>query len=128
MRGPTRQLYKNDRPSFKVYIYRVVKLIFGDTGISSNAIDILNDFCYDMMWKICTEVNVRSYCNSDRLKMLQLGRSVVSSSEKKSQGPHITRNSDWSEAVASWRGIRHEIHFQNCRVLCITCQIHHIIS
>jgi histone H2B len=41
--------------SYKIYIYKVLKQVHPDTGISSKAISILNSFCSDIFDKIATE-------------------------------------------------------------------------
>ena len=44
--------------SYKLYIYKVLKQVHPDTGISSKAISILNSFVNDIFDKIGTEVKV----------------------------------------------------------------------
>ena len=39
----------------QIYIYKVLKQVHPDTGISSKAISILNSFCQDQFEKIATE-------------------------------------------------------------------------
>jgi len=41
--------------SWKIYIYKVLKQVHPDTGISSKAISILNSFIQDQFEKIATE-------------------------------------------------------------------------
>jgi len=44
---------ENKRPSFKVYIYKVLKQVHPDTGISNKAMEIINDMVYDWLLRIC---------------------------------------------------------------------------
>ncbi|CAK0747575.1 hypothetical protein CVIRNUC_010807 [Coccomyxa viridis] len=46
---------KSKVESFKIYIYKVLKQVHPDTGISSRAISILNSFITDIFEKIATE-------------------------------------------------------------------------
>merc|ERR1711988_501231 len=41
--------------SYKIYIYKVLKQVHPDTGISSKAMSIMNSFISDMFDKISTE-------------------------------------------------------------------------
>ena len=43
--------------SYKLYIYKVLKQVHPDTGISSKAISILNSFVNDIFDKIATEAS-----------------------------------------------------------------------
>lgn len=46
---------QNTRPSFGTYIFRVLKQVHPDLSISKQAMDIMNDFCWDIFTKLIDE-------------------------------------------------------------------------
>merc|ERR1712100_349454 len=54
---------KKRTESYSSYIYKVLKQIHPDTGISSKAMSIMNSFIRDMFDKLCTEAVVLSLYN-----------------------------------------------------------------
>merc|ERR1719159_1821313 len=49
--------------TYKIYIYKVLKQLHPDTGISSKAMSIMNSFLNDMFDKIATEASRLSLYN-----------------------------------------------------------------
>merc|ERR1711904_178738 len=48
---------KSKTETYKIYIYKVLKQVHPDTGISSKAMSIMNSFINDMFDKIATEAS-----------------------------------------------------------------------
>ena len=48
---------KKPTESYKIYIYKVLKQVHPDTGISSKAMSIMNSFINDIFEKIATEAS-----------------------------------------------------------------------
>ena len=48
---------KKPTESYKIYIYKVLKQVHPDTGISSKAVSIVNSFINDIFEKIATEAS-----------------------------------------------------------------------
>lgn len=48
---------RNRHESFTVYIYRVLKQVHPDTGISQKAMSVMNSFVNDIFQKIATEAS-----------------------------------------------------------------------
>merc|ERR1719390_342119 len=57
----TRKKFKAD--TYKIYIYKVLKQVHPDTGISSKAMSIMNSFLNDMFDKIASEASRLSSYN-----------------------------------------------------------------
>eukprot|EP00894_Picocystis_sp_ML_P002386 jgi/Pico_ML_1/52903/g3541.t1 len=53
--GGTKKKAKTE--SYKIYIYKVLKQVHPDTGISSKAMSIMNSFINDIFEKIATEAS-----------------------------------------------------------------------
>ncbi|KAK9817865.1 hypothetical protein WJX72_003385 [[Myrmecia] bisecta] len=49
--------------TYKIYVYKVLKQVHPDTGISSKAMSILNSFIADIFEKIATETSVLARYN-----------------------------------------------------------------
>ena len=60
-KGPSKTLNKKKRykknETFSTYIYKVLKQVHQDTGISKNSMSIMNSFIYDMFDQICLEAS-----------------------------------------------------------------------
>ena len=54
---------KTKAETYKIYIYKVLKQVHPDTGISSKAMSIMNSFINDMFDKIATESSRLSLYN-----------------------------------------------------------------
>merc|ERR1712224_583057 len=54
---------KSKRESYKIYIYKVLKQVHPDTGISSKAMSIMNSFLNDIFDKIASEASRLSLYN-----------------------------------------------------------------
>ena len=48
---------RSPRQTYKIYIYKVLKQVHPDTGISSKAMSIMNSFINDIFEKIATEAS-----------------------------------------------------------------------
>ena len=48
---------KSKTETYKIYIYKVLKQVHPDTGISSKAMSIMNSFINDIFEKIATEAS-----------------------------------------------------------------------
>ena len=51
------QKVKKSKPTFKIYVYRVLKQVHPDTGISSKAMSIMNSMVGDVFEKIGAEAS-----------------------------------------------------------------------
>jgi histone H2B len=54
---------KTKTESYKIYIYKVLKQVHPDTGISSKGMSIMNSFINDIFEKIATEASKLARCN-----------------------------------------------------------------
>eukprot|EP00238_Polyblepharides_amylifera_P002570 CAMPEP_0196576374 /NCGR_PEP_ID=MMETSP1081-20130531/5654_1 /TAXON_ID=36882 /ORGANISM="Pyramimonas amylifera, Strain CCMP720" /LENGTH=127 /DNA_ID=CAMNT_0041894959 /DNA_START=34 /DNA_END=417 /DNA_ORIENTATION=+ len=54
---------KKSTETYKIYIYKVLKQVHPDTGISSKAMGIMNSFINDLFEKIATEASKLSRYN-----------------------------------------------------------------
>merc|ERR1719160_47879 len=54
---------KSKSETYKIYIYKVLKQVHPQTGISSKAMSIMNSFIKDMFDKICAEAMTLSLYN-----------------------------------------------------------------
>jgi len=71
-KGGDNKRRKRRKETYSIYIYKVLKQVHPDTGISSKAMSIMNSFVNDIFERIASE--------SSRLSNLN-GRSTVSSRE-----------------------------------------------
>lgn len=53
----TKKKQRKRKESFSIYIYKVLKQVHHDMGISSNAMGILNSFVNDIFQRIATEAS-----------------------------------------------------------------------
>jgi histone H2B len=70
--GEGKKRRKHRRESYSVYIYRVLKQVHPDTGISSKAMSIMNSFVNDVFERIAVEASRLAHYNK---------RSTISSRE-----------------------------------------------
>lgn len=61
--GDKKKASKKGVESYKIYIFKVLKQVHPDTGISSKAITILNSFIVDQFEKIATQAAQLSRVN-----------------------------------------------------------------
>ncbi|XP_038262535.1 histone H2B 8-like [Dermochelys coriacea] len=54
---------KTRKESYSIYVYKVLKQIHPDTGISSKALDIMNSFINDILECMAGEVSHLAHCN-----------------------------------------------------------------
>ena len=55
VKGGAKRTGKKKVETYKIYIYKVLKQVHPDTGISSKAMSIMNSFINDIFEKIATE-------------------------------------------------------------------------
>merc|ERR1712023_474132 len=75
---------KSKTETYKIYVYKVLKQLHPDTGISSKAMSIMNSFLNDMFDKIATEASRLSLYN--KKTNYNLSRNSVSRSFGSSRG------------------------------------------
>lgn len=56
--GEDKKKRKKRKESYSIYIYKVMKQVHPDTGISSKAMSIMNSFVNDLFERIATELAV----------------------------------------------------------------------
>ena len=56
-RKPGQKNSKKAKQSFKIYVYKVLKQVHPDTGISSKAMSIMNSMVHDMFERIAGEAS-----------------------------------------------------------------------
>ena len=54
---------KKRRESYAIYIYKVLKQVHPDTGVSSKAMSIMNSFVNDLFERIAGEASKLAYIN-----------------------------------------------------------------
>ncbi|XP_067883937.1 histone H2B-like [Heterodontus francisci] len=57
---------KSRKESYSIYIYKVMKQVHPDTGISSKAMSIMNSFVNDIFGRIAGEASRLAHCNKSR--------------------------------------------------------------
>lgn len=68
---------KKRSESYSIYIYKVLKQVHPDTGISSKAMSIMNSFVADLFERIATEsAKLASYNNSKTLTSREIQTAV----------------------------------------------------
>ena len=68
----TKKRHKKRKETYAIYIYKVLKQVHPDTGISSKAMSIMNSFVNDIFERIANEASKLAHHN---------GRSTISSRE-----------------------------------------------
>ena len=56
-KDPKKKVKKTKSETYKIYIYKVLKQVHPDTGVSSKAMSIMNSFINDLFEKIATEAS-----------------------------------------------------------------------
>ncbi|XP_055337282.1 histone H2B-like [Paramacrobiotus metropolitanus] len=63
IRNPDAKKRKKRKESYSVYIYKVLKQVHPDTGVSSKAMAIMNSFVNDIFERIASEASRLSHYN-----------------------------------------------------------------
>ena len=71
-KGDSKKRHKKRKETYAIYIYKVLKQVHPDTGISSKAMSIMNSFVNDIFERIANEASKLAHHN---------GRSTISSRE-----------------------------------------------
>ena len=61
--GTKKKRKKNRKESYGIYIYKVLKQVHPDTGVSSKAMSIMNSFVNDLFERIAGEASRLAYIN-----------------------------------------------------------------
>ena len=56
-KDPKKKVKKTKSETYKIYIYKVLKQVHPDNGVSSKAMSIMNSFINDLFEKIATEAS-----------------------------------------------------------------------
>ncbi|KAK0403933.1 hypothetical protein QR680_017203 [Steinernema hermaphroditum] len=78
--GEKKKKKKSRKETYSVYVYRVLKQVHPDTGISSKAMSIMNSFVNDVFERIAGEASKLAHYNK---------RSTISSREIQTAVRHI---------------------------------------
>merc|ERR1712214_70866 len=62
-KGDKKKKKSKRKQSYAIYIYRVLKQVHPDTGVSSKAMSILNSFVNDLFERIASEASKLAHCN-----------------------------------------------------------------
>ena len=62
-RSGSKKRHKRRRESYSIYIYKVLKQVHPDTGISSKAMSIMNSFVNDIFERIAAEASRLAHYN-----------------------------------------------------------------
>ena len=62
-KGDKKKNKKKRKESYAIYIYKVLKQVHPDTGISSKAMSIMNSFVYDIFERIAAEASRLAHYN-----------------------------------------------------------------
>ena len=71
-KGDGKKKRKRRKESYSIYIYKVLKQVHPDTGISSKAMSIMNSFFNDIFKRIAAEVQPGSLATFSSLHSRQL--------------------------------------------------------
>ena len=61
--GDSKKRKKSRKESYSIYIYKVLKQVHPDTGISSKAMSIMNSFVNDIFERVATEASRLAHYN-----------------------------------------------------------------
>jgi histone H2B len=61
--GGKKRTRRHRRESYSIYIYKVLKQVHPDTGISSKAMSIMNSFVQDIFERVATEASRLTHYN-----------------------------------------------------------------
>ena len=81
-KGDKKKKNKRRKESYAIYIYKVLKQVHPDTGVSTKAMSILNSFVNDLFERIASEASKLAHYNK---------RSTITSQEIQSQAPAAWR-------------------------------------
>ncbi len=62
-KGDKKTKHKKRKESYAIYIYKVLKQVHPDTGVSSKAMSIMNSFVNDIFERIATEASRLAHYN-----------------------------------------------------------------
>ena len=63
-KGDGKKRHKKRKETYAIYIYKVLKQVHPDTGISSKAMSIMNSFVNDIIERIAIDASILSNQNS----------------------------------------------------------------
>ena len=61
--GTKKKIKRKRKESYGIYIYKVLKQVHPDTGVSSKAMSIMNSFVNDLFERIAGEASKLAYIN-----------------------------------------------------------------
>uniref|UniRef100_A0A7N5P4W7 Core Histone H2A/H2B/H3 domain-containing protein n=1 Tax=Ailuropoda melanoleuca TaxID=9646 RepID=A0A7N5P4W7_AILME len=92
---------RSRKESYSVYVYKVLKQVHPDTGISSKAMGIMNSFVNDIFERIAGEASRLAHYNK---------RSTITSREiQTGRAPAAARGAGQARRVRGHQG-RHQVH------------------
>uniref|UniRef100_A0A8D2JMZ5 Core Histone H2A/H2B/H3 domain-containing protein n=1 Tax=Sciurus vulgaris TaxID=55149 RepID=A0A8D2JMZ5_SCIVU len=92
---------RSRKESYSVYVYKVLKQVHPDTGISSKAMGIMNSFVNDIFERIAGEASRLAHYNK---------RSTITSREiQTAAAPAAARGAGQARRVRGHQG-RHQVH------------------
>merc|ERR1712134_8388 len=74
--------HKKRKESYAIYIYKVLKQVHPDTGVSSKAMSIMNSFVNDLFERIAAEASRLAHYNKRLLLPGELAKHAVSEGTK----------------------------------------------
>ena len=87
------------KESYAIYIYKVLKQVHPDTGVSSKAMSIMNSFVNDLFERIAAEASKLAHYN----KRCSCLSTLIHSFHTYQVYHHFSRDPDCSAASAAWR-------------------------
>merc|ERR1712134_128314 len=81
-RKPGVKGHKKRKESYAIYIYKVLKQVHPDTGVSSKAMSIMNSFVNDLFERIAAEASRLAHYNKRLLLPGELAKHAVSEGTK----------------------------------------------
>uniref|UniRef100_G1PZJ9 Core Histone H2A/H2B/H3 domain-containing protein n=1 Tax=Myotis lucifugus TaxID=59463 RepID=G1PZJ9_MYOLU len=91
---------RSRKESYSIYVYKVLKQVHPDTGISSKAMGIMNSFVNDIFERIAGEASRLAHYNK---------RSTITSREIDGRAPAAARRAGQARRVRGHQG-RHQVH------------------
>uniref|UniRef100_A0A7N5JN54 Histone H2B type 1-K n=1 Tax=Ailuropoda melanoleuca TaxID=9646 RepID=A0A7N5JN54_AILME len=91
---------RSRKESYSVYVYKVLKQVHPDTGISSKAMGIMNSFVNDIFERIAGEASRLAHYNK---------RSTITSRDPDGRAPAAARGAGQARRVRGHQG-RHQVH------------------
>uniref|UniRef100_A0A8C0B2H8 Core Histone H2A/H2B/H3 domain-containing protein n=1 Tax=Buteo japonicus TaxID=224669 RepID=A0A8C0B2H8_9AVES len=91
---------KSRKESYSIYVYKVLKQVHPDTGISSKAMSIMNSFVNDIFERIAGEASRLAHYNK---------RSTITSREIQSRAAPAARRAGQARCLRGHQGC-HQVH------------------